>query len=374
MTATSTPPPKGLKAPKRSLPAVFIAIAALALSSCDEQSKEREPYLAHVKVESVRLTPDVVRASGTGEVKARIESELSFKVSGRVISREVNVGDRVKAGDLLARLDSTEQSADLESAKAAVASQEATLRMASSVLARRKALTQTGALSQQDLDSAIQQFQSAQNDLDAAKARLDVATDTLRQTELRADADGTITVRGIEVGQVVQPSTSVFTLAHDGARDAAFNVQESVLTGNRQPLAMEVALVSDPSVRAKASIREVSPAIDRSLGTVRVKLAIENPPPAMSLGSPIVANVDMERQERINVPWQALMSKAGQPAVWTIDPEKKTSRLKQVEIQRYDSSKVVLSSGLQAGDLVVIEGAQFLRENQQVSFDAGVAR
>lgn len=374
MTATSTPPPKGLKAPKRSLPAVFIAIAALALSSCDEQSKEREPYLAHVKVESVRLTPDVVRASGTGEVKARIESELSFKVSGRVISREVNVGDRVKAGDLLARLDSTEQSADLESAKAAVASQEATLRMASSVLARRKALTQTGALSQQDLDSAIQQFQSAQNDLDAAKARLDVATDTLRQTELRADADGTITVRGVEVGQVVQPSTSVFTLAHDGARDAAFNVQESVLTGNRQPLAMEVALVSDPSVRAKASIREVSPAIDRSLGTVRVKLAIENPPPAMSLGSPIVANVDMERQERINVPWQALMSKAGQPAVWTIDPEKKTSQLKQVEIQRYDSSKVVLSSGLQTGDLVVVEGAQFLRENQQVSFDAGVAR
>lgn len=374
MTATSTPPPEGLKAPIRSLPAVFIAITALALSSCDEQSKEREPYLAHVKVESVRLTPDVVRASGTGEVKARVESELSFKVSGRVISREVNVGDRVKAGDLLARLDSTEQSADLESAKAAVASQEATLRMASSVLARRKALTQTGALSQQDLDSAIQQFQSAQNDLDAAKARLEVASDTLKQTELRADADGTITVRGVEVGQVVQPSTSVFTLAHDGARDAAFNVQESALTGNRQPLAMEVALVSDPSVRAKASIREVSPAIDRSLGTVRVKLAIENPPPAMSLGSPIVANVDMERQERINVPWQALMSKAGQPAVWTIDPEQKTSRLKQVEIQRYDSSKVVLSSGLQAGDLVVVEGAQFLRENQQVSFDAGVAR
>lgn len=374
MTATSTPPPEGLKAPIRSLPAVFIAITALALSSCDEQSKEREPYLAHVKVESVRLTPDVVRASGTGEVKARVESELSFKVSGRVISREVNVGDRVQAGDLLARLDSTEQSADLESAKAAVASQEATLRMASSVLARRKALTQTGALSQQDLDSAIQQFQSAQNDLDAAKARLEVASDTLKQTELRADADGTITVRGVEVGQVVQPSTSVFTLAHDGARDAAFNVQESALTGNRQPLAMEVALVSDPSVRAKASIREVSPAIDRSLGTVRVKLAIENPPPAMSLGSPIVANVDMERQERINVPWQALMSKAGQPAVWTIDPEQKTSRLKQVEIQRYDSSKVVLSSGLQAGDLVVVEGAQFLRENQQVSFDAGVAR
>ncbi|WP_170973286.1 efflux RND transporter periplasmic adaptor subunit [Rhizobium sp. FKY42] len=320
------------------------------------------------------LAPDVIRASGTGDVKARIESELSFKVSGRVISRYANVGDRVKAGDVLARLDSTEQAADLESAKASVASQEATLRMASSVLARRKALTQTGALSQQDLDSATQQYQSAQNDLEAAKARLESANDTLKQTELRADADGTITVRNVEVGQVVQPSTSVFTLAHDGARDAVFNVQESALSDDRQPLSLEVALLSDPSIKAKASVREISPAIDRSLGTVRVKLAIENPPAAMSLGAPIVANVDMERRERIDIPWQALVSKGGQPAVWTIDPEKKTSQLKPIEIQRYDSSKVVLASGLKPGELIVVEGAQFLRERQKVSFEAGVAR
>ncbi len=374
MTATSPPPPKAPKDGKRSLPVAILALLGVVLASCDEQDRAREPYLAHVRVQSVTLAPDVIRASGTGDVKARIESELSFKVSGRVISRYANVGDRVKAGDVLARLDSTEQAADLESAKASVASQEATLRMASSVLARRKALTQTGALSQQDLDSATQQYQSAQNDLEAAKARLESANDTLKQTELRADADGTITVRNVEVGQVVQPSTSVFTLAHDGARDAVFNVQESALSDDRQPLSLEVALLSDPSIKAKASVREISPAIDRSLGTVRVKLAIENPPAAMSLGAPIVANVDMERRERIDIPWQALVSKGGQPAVWTIDPEKKTSQLKPIEIQRYDSSKVVLASGLKPGELIVVEGAQFLRERQKVSFEAGVAR
>lgn len=366
--------PQSSKARKRSRMALSAAFLCIFLASCDEQNKQAEPYLEHVRVEAVEMAPDVVRASGTGEIKARIESDLSFKLSGRVVSREVNVGDHVKAGALLATLDSTEQMADLESAKAAVASQEATLRMTSSVLARRKALTQTGALSQQDLDSATEQFQSAQNDLDAAKARLETASDALKQTELRADADGTITVRGVEVGQVVQPSTSVFTLAHDGARDAVFNVQESALSDDRQPLALEVALLSDQKIKAKASIREISPAVDRSLGTVRVKLAIENPPPTMTLGSPIVANVDIARQERINVPWQAIISKAGQPAVWTIDPEKKVSQLKPIQVERYDTTKIVLAGGLKPGDLVVVDGAQFLREQQKVSYDTGAAR
>lgn len=379
MAETSNSPPKDLKVWNKSrltfTPSVFAtALLGLLLASCDEQHQTHEPYITHVRVETAQLAADVERASGTGEIKARIESELSFKLSGRVVSREVNVGDHVKAGTLLATLDSTEQLADLESAKAAVASQEATLRMASSVLARRKALTQTGALSQQDLDSATQQFQSAQNDLEAAKARLATANDALKQTELRADADGTITMRGVEVGQVVQPSTSVFTLAHDGARDAVFNVQEAVLSGDQPPLSLEVSLLSDQSIRAKASVREISPAIDRSLGTVRVKLAIENPPSVMTLGSPIIAHVDMQRQERINIPWQALASKAGQPAVWTVDPDKKTTQLKPVQIQRYDTSKVVLAGGLKSGDLVVVEGTQFLRDQQKVSYDAGAAR
>ena len=374
MAETSHSPHQSPKTSKRSSFALIPAFLGLFLVSCDEQGTKKEPYLTHVRVEAARLVPDVVRATGTGEIRARVESELSFKLSGRMVSRQANVGDHIKAGELLATLDSTEQLADLESAKAAVAAQEATLRMASSVLARRKALTQTGALSQQDLDTATQQFQSAQNDLDAAKARLETANDALKQTQLRADADGTITVRSAEVGQVVQPSTSVFTLAHDGARDAVFNVQEAAISADKAPLSLEVSLLSDQSVRAKASVREISPAIDRSLGTVRVKLAIEDPPASMTLGSPIVAHVDMERQERIDVPWQAITSKVGQPAVWTVDPEKKTTLLKQIRIQRYDSTRVVLAGGLNPGELVVVEGAQFLRENQKVAFDAGASK
>lgn len=369
MSKSAATPEQSVQTKKRSrLLSQTAVLAVLALSSCDAEKKDTAPYLAHVRVEATEMQPDLMRASGTGEIKARVESDLSFKVSGRVISRTVGVGDHVTAGQVLATLDPVEQKADLESAKAAVASQEATLRMTSSVLARRKALTQTGAMSQQDLDSALQQFQSAEKDLDAARAKLDTAVEALQQTELRADADGTITARSVEVGQVVQASTTVFTLAHDGERDAVFNVQESALSGKTAPLSLEVALVSNPKVRAAATLREVSPALDTSLGTVRVKLSITNPPPEMTLGSAITANVVLDRQERISIPWQSMFSKAGRPAVWVVDPNKKITQMKPVTIERYDASKVVLADGLKPGELVVVDGGQFLRENQPVSY------
>lgn len=369
MSKSAATPEQSVQTKKRSrLLSQTAVLAVLALSGCDAEKKDTAPYLAHVRVEATEMQPDLMRASGTGEIKARVESDLSFKVSGRVISRTVGVGDHVTAGQVLATLDPVEQKADLESAKAAVASQEATLRMTSSVLARRKALTQTGAMSQQDLDSALQQFQSAEKDLDAARAKLDTAVEALQQTELRADADGTITARSVEVGQVVQASTTVFTLAHDGERDAVFNVQESALSGKTAPLSLEVALVSNPKVRAAATLREVSPALDTSLGTVRVKLSITNPPPEMTLGSAITANVVLDRQERISIPWQSMFSKAGKPAVWVVDPDKKITQMKPVTIERYDASKVVLADGLKPGELVVVDGGQFLRENQPVSY------
>lgn len=368
-------PVQSVKTKKRSCIAPFVAVAlAGALASCEAEQSPLAPDIQPIRVQSATLEADDMRASGTGEVKARVESDLSFKVSGKVVSRSVGVGDRVTAGQVLATLDPVEQQADIESARAAVAAQEATLRMASSVLNRRKALTQTGALSQQELDSAQQEYQSAQNDLDAARAKLETANEALVQTQLRADANGTITARNVETGQVVQPSTTVFTLAHDGARDAVFNVQETALSGNLQPLSISVALVSRPSVTAAAKVREISPTLDRTLGTVSIKLSIENPPADMTLGSAVSANVVFAREQRISVPWQSLFSKAGKPAVWVADPTTSTVSLQPIDIERYDAAKVIVQSGLQAGQLVVVDGGQFLREQQKVSISQEAIR
>lgn len=348
-----------------SVTAVFIVFA---LTGCDDGKGDVQTFTEHVLVEPVKMEADLVHASGTGEVKARVESVLSFKTSGRVLSRFVDVGDHVVAGQLLATLDPTEQKADVESARAAVASQEATLRRTSSVLTRRRALMQSGVISREDLDSAVQENQSAEQDLNSARAQLSTALNVLEQTELHADADGIITERDVETGQIVQASAAVYTLAQDGPRDAVFNVQESALSSNKKPISIDVALVSRPDVKAAATIREISPALDRSLGTVMVKLAITDPPPEMSLGTAISADVVLERAERISVPWQSLFSREGTPAVWVMDPKTNKVDMKPVKIERYDAANVVLADGLEAGELVVIDGGQFLRAGQPVSY------
>ena len=353
---------------------LLATMSMLMLSSCEAETKKTEADVPVVTVEVAKLDHDVIRAAGTGEIKARVESDLSFKVSGRVIERRVGVGDRVKAGQVLATLDSTEQVADIESAKAGVSAQEATLRKSSSILNRRKTLIQTGALSQQEVDSAQQEFLSAQKDLDASKAELETAQEALQQTELRADADGTITERSVEVGQVVQASTTVFTLAHDGPRDAVFNVQENALSTGANPISLTVSLLSRPEISAPAKVREISPTLDRSLGTVRVKLSVENAPPEMTLGAAIIADVVIAQQDRVSIPWQSMFSKEGKPAVWVVDHDALTASLKPVVVERYDADRVILASGIEPGEFVIVDGVQFLRENQKVAISKGAAQ
>ncbi|WP_137155004.1 efflux RND transporter periplasmic adaptor subunit [Rhizobium sp. FKL33] len=346
---------------------LFLGLALVSLSACDAQKTASSPTIPLVAVQKAALEADAEEGSGAGEIKPRIASDLSFKVSGRVNARYVGVGDRVKSGQILATLDDTEQRADVASSRAAVESQQASLRIAESVLKRRKALAETGALSRQQLDSAIQEYQSAQNDLSAALASLATAEDTLKQTVLRADADGAITARNIEAGQVVQPSTAAFTLAHDGELDAVFNVQENVLSARGIPPEIEISPVSRPDIKVKAKIREVSPAVDRSLGTVLVKLALQNPPPEMTLGSAVVANVRFASSKRVKIPWQSLYSLDGKPAVWLVDPATMKTSLKTVSVERYDQADVVLADGLKPGDIFVVEGGQFLRNDEKVA-------
>jgi membrane fusion protein, multidrug efflux system len=367
--------PKGLHHHGRLWTVSLLAtLSLLTLSSCEAETKKADADVPLVTVEVAKLDHDVLRAAGTGEIKARVDSDLSFKVSGRVMERHVGVGDRVKAGQVLATLDPTEQLADIESYKAGVSAQEATLRKSSSILSRRKTLIQTGALSQQEVDSAQQEFLSAQKDLDAAKAELETAQEALEQTELRADADGTITARDVEVGQVVQASTTVFTLAHDGDRDAVFNVQENALSTGANPISLTVSLLSRPEISVPATVREISPTLDRSLGTVRVKLSIANPPPEMTLGAAIIADVVMAQQDRISIPWQAMFSKEGMPAVWVVDKDALTTTLKLVKVERYDADRVILASGIEPGELVIVDGVQFLREQEKVAISKGAAQ
>jgi RND family efflux transporter MFP subunit len=177
-----------------------------------------------------------------------------------------------------------------------------------------------------------------------------------------------ITARSLEVGQVVQAAQSVFTLAQDGERDAIFDVPESMFLGDVDHGHVSLALVSGPDITAVGYVREISPAVDPKSSTVRVKVAIQNPPPAMTLGSAIAGTAGTKAAIEITVPWTALTATGSKPAVWIVDPKTSTASLKPVIVGAYEAGAVLIKEGLEAGDRVVIDGGKLLSSGQPVTY------
>ena len=165
----------------------------------------------------------------TGDIQARVQTELSFRVGGKIIQRSVDVGDRVTAKQVLARLDPKDLQTNVDSAQAQVVAEQARVKQNAAAFVRQQKLLPKGYTSQSEYDSAQAALRSSQSALSAAQAQLANARDQLSYTALIADAPGIITARQAEVGQVVQATVPIFSLARDGDRDAVFNVYESLL-------------------------------------------------------------------------------------------------------------------------------------------------
>lgn len=303
----------------------------------------------------------------TGEIAARIQSSLSFRTSGRVTERLVDVGSHVKRGDVLARIDNTEQRADVDIAQAKLQSAEATRVQKKLAYDRYEALLKSQTIAQSTFDQAREELVTAQGAEETAKASLATAQDALAYTEMKADADGIITARTIEVGQVVSAAQAALTLAHDGPRDATFDVFEALFLEGAPADDVAVAPI-DGSAAVKATIREISPALDTKAGTIRVKVTL--PEDAQwPLGTPVKGEFRSPSRSGAIVPWSTLTSSGGDPAVWIIDPDTRTVSLRRITVARYRTGDVVVAGGIEAKELVVTQGGKFLREGQSVSWE-----
>lgn len=364
----SSPHPPAMAIPRLMRAAVALALVATPLSACNEHSAAPVERPALVRTELVQPRHGQAAMTLTGEVQARFSADLSFRVSGRVLARLVDVGVHVNAGDLLARLDPAEQQADFDAATAGVAAAEAQLRVAQATIDRQNSLLSSGFTTRVAYDQAQEQLRSAQSALEAAKAELGRTLEALGDTELHADAAGVITARSLELGHVVQAAQSVFSLTQDGEREAIFDVPESMFFADVEYGRVALALVSDTGVTATGYVREISPAVDPKSATVRVKVAIQNPPPAMTLGSAIAGTVGTKPAAEITLPWTALTAAGSKPAVWIVDPKTNTASLKPVTVGAYDAGAVLIKQGLEPGDRVVIDGGKLLSSGQPVTY------
>ena len=337
------------------------------LSACGHQAAVKPPV--KVEAQRVKLTETAQTISLTGEIRAQVESDLGFRVGGRITERLVDVGDHVSSGQILAKLDPREQQTTVEAREADVRAAEARLRNETSNLERQKLLLSRKSTSQSEYDRAEESFRTAQSALETAKAQLGTARDALAQTELRADNTGTITARNAEIGQVVAEAQPVFVLAHDGPRDAVFNLSESMPADRPvdRNIQIEIKLVADPRIHLTGKLREVTPTLSGTGGTVVVKVGLDESHPGMTLGAAVFGEGPLTSQKAITLPPSSLASVAGHPGVWIVDPATSAVSARRITIARYETDRVIVAAGLRPGDLVVTGDAQRMSPNQVVA-------
>ncbi|WP_296714056.1 efflux RND transporter periplasmic adaptor subunit [Rhodoblastus sp.] len=344
-----------------------LILTALPLAGCGESAAPapRPPFPVVAQIAQPQSYESDITLTGT--VRALVQSELSFRISGRVIERKADIGQHVGADDVLARLDPTEQEADLKSAEAGLAGAQATKRQLDAAYERQKALLANGYATQAAYDLAERAQRTAAGSLDVATAQVATAKDALSYTYLRAGHPGVITGRNIEVGQVAQAAQMAFVLAQDGPRDAVFALYEAAFSRKLSTPEIGLALVGDPSIKTVGKVREVSPVVDAKTGTVQVKVEIDPNGPALPLGAAVTGTGRLRLDDVFILPWTAMSAKDGKPAVWIIDPADKTVHLRAVDVARYNKERIIIDGGLKPGESVVIDGGKFLREGQSVA-------
>lgn len=346
-----------------------LVIVILLSLGCSRKQGNVSPV--KVEVQRVELTQAAETITLTGEIRAQVESDLGFRTEGRISERLVGVGDHVTSGQVLAKLDPQEQQAAVDAAESEVRAAEAKFANETSNLARQKRLLAAKVNPPSEYDRAEESFRTAQSSLKAAKAKLGTAHDALAQTELRASNAGTITARNAEIGQVVSAGQRVFVLAHDGPRDAVFNVNESVFGQQAidRNIPIQIKLVTDPSIHTTGKVREITPTLSGAGGTLAIKVGLDESLPAMTLGVAVFGEGPrpLDSLEAITLSPGSLASTAGQPSVWIVDPATSVVSARSITIARYETDRVIVAAGLRPGDLVVTRNAQKMRPNQTVA-------
>lgn len=301
-----------------------------------------------------------------GEVRARYEPELAFRIGGKVAKRLVEVGERVKKDQPLAELDPQDVRLQLEATRAQVAAAQANLKLVRAERDRYRTLLDRKLISESQYDNVENQYRAGEARLKQIKAEFNVASNQAGYTVLRASENGVIASRRAEVGQVVAAGQTVFTLAVEGEREVVISLPELGIDRLKVGQDVAVELWSLPGKRFPARIRELSPAADPQSRTFAARVAFARDKVPAELGQSARVFIRSKGEVPLSVPLSALTAEAGQPYVWVVDPTNSTLKRRPVRVGAYGEDRVPVLEGLNPDDWVVAAGVQVLREGQQV--------
>lgn len=335
----------------------------LLLAACGNGNGEVEPVRPAMVVQPVPTA--AAFESFAGEVRARHEPALAFRIGGKVARRHVEVGDRVRAGQVLAELDPEDARLQVEAARAQLDAAEADLELARAERERYLALVGQQLVSRSLFEARDNAFRAAQARVEQTRAQYEVARNQAGYTRLAAPADGVIAQRLVEAGQVVAAGQTVFVLAQDGEREVVISLPEQQVGQFAIGLPVTVVLWSRENERFPGTLRELAPAADPQSRTFAARVAF-TADAAVELGQSARVYVARNGQVELTVPLSAIHAEDGAPFVWRVDPASRRVRRVAVDLGPYGEDRVPVRAGLEPGDWIVAAGVHLLREGQQV--------
>lgn len=347
---------------------VFGILLAGGLAACGAQAPAETPRPALVVQPGGGA--DAALSAYAGEVRAREESPLSFRVGGNLVRRNVDAGARVQRGEVLAVLDPGDFTLQAQAAQAQLAAAEADLVRARGDRDRYAKLVGDKLISQSAYDAQVAAYKAAEGQARAARAQMDVMRNQEGYSQLRAPRDGVVASRQAEAGQVVAAGQTIFTLAADGGREVAIGLPENRIRDFSVGQPVMVELWNAPGQHLPGAIREIAPAADAQTRTYAARV---------SLVGDAIAQVELGQSARVYVqengvkaalrlPLSAIQRSAdGKTAVWVVDRTTGKANSRAVRLGPYGETSVPVLGGVQASDWVVAAGGHLLREGQAVT-------
>lgn len=349
----------------------FVGVLSITLALCLAACSKPEPTVAPIRAVKIMTVGEQPMQSGAefaGEVRARVESRLSFRVGGKLTARPVDLGQRVKAGQLLAQLDPQDYRLAADAARAQLVAATSQRDLASADYQRFKSLKEQNFISGAELERREAVLKAADAQMEQASATSNNQRNQAAYTRLLADVDGVITAVEAEPGQVLAAGSAVLRLAQDGPRDVVFVVPEDKVSIIRPGSGVTVR-AWPANTSWSGVVREVAASADPVTRTFAVKVAL----PAnseLALGSTVSVlpkALDRSGVPVIKLPTSALLQSGQSTVVWVLEPANMTVRQQPVQVLTADGNEVVIASGLQPGTRVVTAGVHVLSPGQQVS-------
>ena len=355
---------------------VATALATVCLFGCRGKADGTQREIKLVIVEAAGEDPaGDDRRLYAAVVKPRIEAVQSFRVAGRIAARLADVGDRVRAGQVLAKLDATDWALNAQALRGQLASAVAQRDSARADLARYDDLTAQKLMSPAELDRQQHAVNAANAQVSALTAAAREAHNKLGYSQLRADADGVVTQVIAEPGQVVSEGAPVVAVARTAEREVEFSVPEQNRGDLRIGQPVQIAVSWAPNIWMEGRVRWIAPAADQATRAFQVRASLNAPPATLGFGVTATVRILKEGASgRITLPIAAVFEHNSSGAVWILELTSGTLRLSPVTVSGLEGNRYVIAAGVKPGDLVVTAGVHRLTASDRVAPYAGGER